>query len=106
MKKSILHSTSLVSANKLLSLGLGFVRDLVWAHMFGANVAFDAFIIAFHLPSFLVYILSEAGIRQVCIPLLSEKQAQPNNEIDIKEFLSQLSAIFFLMLTIIVILSL
>src|SRR3990167_11526772 len=104
MKKNILHSASLVSINRLLSLSLGFVRDMVWAHMFGANMAFDAFIIAFHLPSFLTYMLTEAGLRQVCIPLLSEKQTQ-SDEIGIKQFLSHITTIFFVALTVIVLLS-
>ncbi|PUB91657.1 MAG: hypothetical protein DBP01_01200, partial [gamma proteobacterium symbiont of Ctena orbiculata] len=37
----------------MLSRILGFVRDLVFAHWFGASAATDAFFVAFKIPNFL-----------------------------------------------------
>ena len=53
MAKSLLRSTWLVSGNTFISRILGFVRTMVLAHYFGAAADFDAFIVAFKIPSFM-----------------------------------------------------
>src|SRR3990167_2505749 len=102
--ENLLHSTILVSINRVISLSFGYTRDMIWACVFGSSLAFDAFVIAFHLPSFFSYIISEAGIRQVFIPLLSEKQIQ-STDADVKTFISDISLILLIVLVVVVIIS-
>jgi|SRR3990167_4800577 len=102
--ENLLHSTILVSINRVISLSFGYTRDMIWACVFGSSLAFDAFVIAFHLPSFFSYIVSEAGIKQVFIPLLSEKQIQ-SHDADVRNFISDMSVILLIMLVAIVIFS-
>ncbi|OGT25417.1 MAG: murein biosynthesis integral membrane protein MurJ [Gammaproteobacteria bacterium RIFCSPLOWO2_02_FULL_42_14] len=83
---------------------LGFFRDLIWAQLFGANGYFDAFIISSHLSSFISYVISEAGITRAFIPMLSEKQMKVN-EGAVKQFISHVSALLFLIVVMIAILS-
>src|SRR3990167_10377069 len=91
-RENLLGSTVLVSINRIISLSFGYTRDMIWAWVFGSSLAFDAFVIAFHLPSFFSYIVSEAGIKQVFIPLLSEKQIQ-SHDADVRNFISDMSVI-------------
>ncbi len=103
-KKSLLRSTSLVSINRIISSVLGFVRDMIWARIFGATGSFDAFVIAFHLPSFISYVFTEAGLTQAFTPVLSETQIK-NNASEVRQFISHTSALLFLGLIIVVIFS-
>ncbi|OGT34781.1 MAG: murein biosynthesis integral membrane protein MurJ [Gammaproteobacteria bacterium RIFCSPHIGHO2_12_FULL_37_14] len=103
-RENLLGSTVLVSINRIISLSFGYTRDMIWACVFGSSLAFDAFVIAFHLPSFFSYIISEAGIRQVFIPLLSEKQIQ-STDADVKTFISDISLILLIVLVVVVIIS-
>ena len=45
-----------------LSRVLGFLRDLVFARLFGANEATDAFFVAFKLPNLFRRIFAELGV--------------------------------------------
>lgn len=51
---------------------LGFVRDLVLAHTFGAGAHMDAFVIAFKIPNFFRRLFAEGAFSQAFIPLLAE----------------------------------
>lgn len=103
-KKSLFRSTSLVTVNRIISSILGFMRDMVWARIFGASVSFDAFVIAFHLPSFISYMISEAGLTRAFIPVLCENQIRKNSS-DVKKFISHVSALLLVGLIFIVIFS-
>lgn len=103
-KKSLFRSTSLVSLNRIVSSILGFVRDMIWARIFGANGSFDAFIIAFHLPSFISYVITEAGLTQAFIPILSEHQIKKNH-FETRKFISHINALLLIGLICIVIFS-
>lgn len=91
-KRSLFRSTSLVSLNRAISSLLGFARDMIWARIFGASISFDAFIVAFHLPSFICYIITEAGLTQAFIPILSEQQTKGDLQ-HAKKFIAQTSAL-------------
>ena len=103
-RKNLLGSTVLVSINRIISLSFGYARDMILAFVFGSSLAFDAFVITFHLQSFFSFIISEAGIRQVFIPLLSEKQTQ-STDADVKAFISDISIILIIVLVVVVIIS-
>ena len=76
MKKHLFKSTLVVSACTALSRVFGLVRDVVFASLFGAGPAMDAFIVAFRIPNFLRRLFAEGGFSQAFIPILAEYKEQ------------------------------
>jgi putative peptidoglycan lipid II flippase len=72
MKTGFLRSTSIVGAMTLLSRITGLVRDVVYAHLFGANGFMDAFLMAFRIPNFLRRITGEGAFSQAFVPVVAE----------------------------------
>lgn len=104
-RHSLFRSTSLVSVNRAISSLLGFMRDMIWARFFGANVSFNAFVIAYHLPSFISYMITEAGLTQAFIPMLAERQMKGDLQ-HAKRFIAQASTLLLFGLILIVVFSL
>jgi len=52
------------------------VRDLVLAHVFGANALTDAFFVAFKIPNFLRRLFAEGAFATAFVPVLTEYKAQ------------------------------
>jgi len=65
-------SLAKVGSNTLLSRILGFVRDLVFAHLFGASAGTDAFFVAFKIPNFLRRLFAEGAFSVAFVPILTE----------------------------------
>lgn len=61
-----------VGSNTALSRGLGFVRDLTLARLFGADDATDAFFVAFKIPNFLRRLFAEGAFAAAFVPVLTE----------------------------------
>ncbi len=59
-----------------LSRILGFVRDLVLAHSFGANAFTDAFFVAFKIPNFFRRLFAEGAFATAFVPVLTEYKTQ------------------------------
>lgn len=102
MSKSLLKSLSTVSGMTFISRILGFVRDLVAAHIFGANAATDAFYIAFKIPNFMRNLFAEGAFSQAFVPTLSAYQKM-NSEAEVLQFISRMAGalslvLFFVML--------
>jgi len=55
-----------------LSRILGFVRDILFARLFGADGGTDAFFVVFKIPNFLRRLFAEGGFNQAFVPVLSE----------------------------------
>lgn len=72
MKTGFLRSTSVVGAMTLLSRVTGLVRDMVYAHLFGAGLFMDAFQMAFRIPNFLRRITGEGAFSQAFVPVVAE----------------------------------
>jgi len=68
----MLRSLAKVGSNTLLSRVSGFVRDLVFAHMFGASAGTDAFFVAFKIPNFLRRLFAEGAFSVAFVPVLTE----------------------------------
>ncbi|MCW8828746.1 MAG: murein biosynthesis integral membrane protein MurJ [Gammaproteobacteria bacterium] len=68
----LLKSTAVFSSLTLISRILGFVRDMVFANLFGAGAATDAFFVAFKIPNFLRRLFAEGAFSQAFVPVLSE----------------------------------
>jgi len=77
---SLARSFGTVGANTLASRVLGFVRDLVTAHAFGAGAATDAFFVAFKIPNFLRRLFAEGAFATAFVPVLSEYKAKRSVE--------------------------
>ncbi len=73
---SLFRSLSTVGVFTLASRILGFVRDLVLAHLFGANALTDAFFVAFKIPNFLRRLFAEGAFATAFVPVLTEYRSR------------------------------
>ncbi|WP_269719565.1 murein biosynthesis integral membrane protein MurJ [Beggiatoa alba] len=71
-----MKSTAMVGGLTLVSRLLGFVRDMVIAHAFGAGASTDAFLVAFKIPNFMRRLFAEGAFSQAFVPILSEYKTQ------------------------------
>ncbi len=103
MSKALLKSTGIVSAMTSLSRVTGFIRDMVYAQMFGAGAGTDAFFVAFRIPNFLRRLFAEGAFSQAFVPVFSEYQTQ-RSRAELQELVDQvagtLGAILLLITTI------
>ncbi len=80
MSQKLLKSTVVVGAMTLLSRILGLVRDIVFAQVFGAKAATDAFFVAFKIPNFMRRLFAEGAFSQSFVPVLSESRSNEATE--------------------------
>ena len=83
-------SLAKVGSNTLLSRILGFVRDLVFAHLFGANAGTDAFFVAFKIPNFLRRLFAEGAFAVAFVPVLTEYK-EKRSFIELKLFVDRVA---------------
>lgn len=74
----LLRSTAVFSGLTMVSRVLGFVRDMVFANLFGAGAATDAFFVAFKIPNFLRRLFAEGAFSQAFVPVLTEYKTLRN----------------------------
>jgi len=80
MSKALLKSTGIVSAMTFISRILGFIRDMVYAQLFGAGAGMDAFFVAFRIPNFMRRLFAEGAFSQAFVPVFSEYKTQRSQE--------------------------
>jgi putative peptidoglycan lipid II flippase len=68
----MLRSTLSFSAGTFVSRVLGLVREVVFASVFGANAATDAFWVAFRIPNFLRRLFAEGSFSVAFVPVFTE----------------------------------
>lgn len=56
----------------MISRFLGLARDIIFANIFGASAATDAFFVAFKIPNFLRRLFAEGAFAQSFVPVFSE----------------------------------
>lgn len=100
----LLKSTGIVAFMTMLSRLLGFVRDMIFADIFGAGAAFDAFVIAFKFPNFLRRLFGEGAFSQAFVPVLSEYQQQKTRE-EVQAFVDHIAGVLGIVLTGVVLLA-
>lgn len=100
MSKELLKSTAVVGGMTLISRVLGFVRDMVAAHFFGASLGYDAFIVASKIPNFMRRLFAEGAFSQAFVPILSEYRTQ-KTEAEVEQFVSRVSGCLSLILVIV-----
>lgn len=90
MAQSLLKSTTKVSLMTSISRVAGFLRDVVFAHYFGAGASLDAFLIAFKIPNFMRRLFAEGAFSQVFVPVLSDYRARADQD-SVKVFVDKVS---------------
>lgn len=80
LARSLLRSIAIVGQMTLLSRVLGFVRDVVIAHAFGATMAADAFFVAFKIPNLFRRLFAEGAFAQAFVPVVSEYRERDGDE--------------------------
>jgi putative peptidoglycan lipid II flippase len=68
-----IRSAGKVSAGTLASRILGLIREQVFAYLFGAGMAADAFVAAFRIPNLLRDMFAEGALSAAFIPTLTQK---------------------------------
>lgn len=71
-KSGLLRSTAVFSAMTFLSRVSGLARDQVYAAVFGASPAMDAFVVAFRIPNFMRRLSAEGSFSMAFVPVLAE----------------------------------
>ena len=56
----------------MVSRILGFIRDMLFARIFGVDLETDAFFVAFKIPNFLRRLFAEGAFAQAFVPVLSD----------------------------------
>jgi len=94
---NLLNTLATVSGMTLLSRVLGFARDAVIAHAFGAGLANDAFVVAFRLPNLLRRLFAEGAFSQAFVPILAEYKNQ-RGEVEAKRLIDHVATMLALAL--------
>lgn len=76
----IARAASVIGIGTLLSRILGFLRDMVIAHFFGAAMEADAFFVAFRLPNLWRRLVGEGSLTISFIPVYSEYITQKSEK--------------------------
>lgn len=100
MSKVLSRSAFVFSSMTLISRLVGFLRDMVIAHIFGATASTDAFYVAFKIPNLFRRLFAEGSFSQAFVPVLAEyKMKRPVEAM--KNFINHLlgNLIFILGLT-------
>jgi putative peptidoglycan lipid II flippase len=76
MSKALLKASSIVSGMTFISRILGFIRDMVFAQLFGAGTATDAFFVAFKIPNLMRRLFAEGGFALAFVPVFSQYKTE------------------------------
>jgi putative peptidoglycan lipid II flippase len=104
MSKKLLRTSMMVGMATMISRLLGFVRDVLFAMLFGAHGAYDAFVIAFKLPNFMRRLFGEGAFSQAFVPVLVHHQSHKNEE-EVHHFVGSVGTLLAFALIVVVILA-
>lgn len=76
----MLRSTLSFSGATFVSRVLGLVREVVFASVFGANAATDAFWVAFRIPNFMRRLFAEGSFSTAFVPAFTEVKEKGSQE--------------------------
>ncbi len=71
-QKNLIKSAGVISIATMISRILGYIRDMILAHIFGAEMVADAFFVAFKIPNLLRRLLGEGSLSASFIPVFTE----------------------------------
>src|SRR5690242_11255995 len=69
---SMLRGLLSFSSMTMVSRVLGLIRDISMSHVFGANAATDAFVIAFRIPNFMRRLFAEGSFSTAFVPVFTQ----------------------------------
>ncbi|MBU2754436.1 murein biosynthesis integral membrane protein MurJ [Acidithiobacillus sp. CV18-2] len=95
-----LRNVAKVASNTFLSRLLGFARDVILAHLFGAGMAADAFFVAQRLPNLFRRLFGEGAFSQAFVPVLGE-YVQERSVQETRDFVADISG--WLLLTLVIV---
>ncbi len=78
--EKIAKSAALVSVAVLFSRVLGLVREQIFAGLFGAGYAYDAFVVAFRIPNLLRDLFGEGALSAAFVSVFSDYDANRSRE--------------------------
>jgi putative peptidoglycan lipid II flippase len=79
-RPSLLRSTLSFSGATFVSRVLGLAREVVFASVFGANAATDAFWVAFRIPNFMRRLFAEGSFSTAFVPAFTEVKERGSQE--------------------------
>lgn len=80
MSRAIFKNTSVVGLSTLASRITGLLREMLYAHSFGASALMDAFLVAYKIPNFLRRLFAEGAFSQSFVPVISEYKARRSHD--------------------------
>lgn len=95
----IIRGTAIVGSMTLLSRILGFIRDLLFAKLFGAGHIADAFFVAFRIPNLLRSVMAEGALTSGFVPTFTGELRKGKREA--QEAISQVAGFLIVTTTII-----
>ncbi|MBN1621341.1 MAG: murein biosynthesis integral membrane protein MurJ [Endomicrobiales bacterium] len=101
--KKLTHQVTSFAFGTAFSRMLGYIRDMLVAHTFGAGLFADAFYAAYRIPNLLRRILGEGSLSAAFIPVFSESIHKKSKE-ETQYFLNVLFTALLLILAILTIL--
>lgn len=90
MSGGLLRSTTVFSAMTFISRVSGLVRDQIYAAVFGAGPAMDAFVVAFRIPNFMRRLSAEGSFSMAFVPVLAEYKAR-HDQAAIKDLIDRVA---------------
>ena len=98
--KGLIKSSAVVGGMTFISRISGFLRDVVFANIFGASAYTDAFFISFKIPNFFRRLFAEGALIQAFVPILND--IKENDRDNLKKFISYMQGNLALILILIV----
>ncbi len=89
-RPSLLRGLLSFSSMTMVSRVLGLGRDIAMSHVFGANAATDAFVIAFRIPNFMRRLFAEGSFSIAFVPVFTEVKEKRSHE-ELKELASRVA---------------
>ncbi len=77
---ALLRSSLIVGGNTLLSLVLGYVRDIIIARALGTTGVIEAFVVAFRFPNLFRRMVAEGAFAAAFVPIYAKKLEQDGAE--------------------------
>ena len=97
-QRSLIKSTSIISAGTFSSRILGFIRDVILAKLFGTQATADAFFVAFRIPNLFRDLMGEGAANAAVVPVFSEYIHQ-KDKAAVWNFVNVIFAHFFIVLS-------
>ncbi len=91
---SLIKNVGTIGGLTAVSRVFGFARDMLFARLFGAGLAADAFQLAFTLPNTFRRLFAEGAFSVAFVPMYSKKLTQAGGEEDAAHFANDVLSVF------------